>query len=625
MPDQDSRVAKREARRAKREAPKKPLVKRWGFWVIIAASVLVIVIALAGWHLASQVFGVKDDLEQAQKLTSQLKTEALDFDIESAQKTLTTIQDHTGRAVTGSNDPLWKAAEVLPVLGANLTAVRELSSVTDDLIDDVAAPLVNVAGGLNPADFAPVDGAINIQPIIDAVPVIAEANTQLATASTNLAKVDTSGTVDQIPAAKKKMASLIKTLSPVLDTLNTLVPLVPTTMGAEAPRKYVVMFQNNAELRALGGTALSFAVINIDQGRISFQESVPAGFKNFATSVPVLPQPDGVAELFNGELGNFIPNNTLRPSFTTAGQLTQEMWSRDQGYAVDGVISIDPVALSYVLRATGDIALSSGDVLTSDNLVQFLLNGVYLKYNSGSSTKDNVKQNAVYDEAVTATFGALTSGPVDSAKLIDAITQGWNERRILYWSSHEDEQARLMTVGLNGEIPVSDESTDRVGVYVADNVGSKLNYYLKEKLDLAQAVCSPDNLANYRMTAEFTSTLAPSQVKGLTVSITGTQYERMGMAKGVQRLVVMLYAPIGSQISGATVNGTPIAFTPGHDGDYPVARVTINVNPGTTVSVGYDVIAATPGERVLEAQTTPMVVPTPINKSVLDCATVAAR
>ena len=45
----------------------------------------------------------------------------------------------------------------------------------------------------------------------------------------------------------------------------------------------------------------------------------------------------------------------------------REMYRRRTGTTVDGVIAADPVALSYLLRATGPITLSSGASMTAEN------------------------------------------------------------------------------------------------------------------------------------------------------------------------------------------------------------------------------------------------------------------
>lgn len=617
--------ATEELRAPAHRPPRKSLFRRWWFWVLAVLLLIVIAAGLYAWALASRVFEVKDQLESAQSLASDLKTQASAFDMDAAVSTLDDVSDHTSRAVEITEEPIWSFSEGLPVLGKNLVVVRQLAGVTDDLMVEVATPLIEAVKTVDPASLAITDGAIDVAPFVGAVDAIAVADTNLKETSAALEAIDTEDTVDQVAGAKTTLSGLLASVAPLLETANNIAPLVPATLGADAPRRYVVMFQNNAESRALGGTALSFAVISMDKGKIIFDEAIPAGFKNFVTSAPVLPQPDGVAELFNGELGNFIPNNTLRPSFTTAAQLTQEMWKRDQGYAVDGVISIDPVALSYILRATGPIPLSTGDVLTSDSLVPLLLNGLYQRFNTRNAQKDNIAQDLVYSEAVDATFSALTTKPLDPNALVAALMQGWDESRILYWSAHEDEQARLIGLGLKGELPVSDATTERMGVYFADNVGSKMNFYLNQSIDVAQATCRADGLESYRVAATLTNTMDPPFVKELSTSILGQQYWKMGLAKGVQRLVVLLYAPPGSTITNVSVNGGPPQYQAHHDGDYPVGRVVVDIDPGAAVNVTYDVLAGTPGVRTLEVKSTPMVTPTPITTVPLDCATVSAK
>ena len=614
-----------EPRPTAHRPPRKRLIRRWWFWLIVVVVLVLVASGLYAWALASKVFEAKGELESAQSLASDLREQATALDMDAAMSTLDEVSDHTSRAVEITEDPLWSFSEGLPVLGKNLVVVRELAGVTDDLMTDVATPLVEAVQTVDPASLAITDGAIDLAPFVGAVDAIALADTNLEETTATLEAIDTKDTVDQVSGAKTTLTGLLGSVAPILDSLNNIVPLIPPTLGAEAPRKYVVMFQNNAESRPLGGTSLSFAVISIDQGRIVFDEAIPAGFRNFVTSIPVLPQPDGVAELFNGELGNFIANNTLRPSFTTAALVTQEMWKRDQGYGVDGIISIDPVALSYILRATGPIPLSTGDVLTSDSLVPLLLNGVYQRYNTRNVVKDNLAQDAVYSEAVDATFSALTTKPVDPGALISAITQGWTESRIMYWSAHEEEQARLVTFGLNAELPVSDETTERMGVYFAENTGSKMNYYLNQSIELSQASCRTDGLESYRISTTLTNTMDPPFVNQLSPSILGLQAAKMGLPKGVQRMVAYLYAPPGSTITNVSVNGGPPQYEAHHDGDYPVGKVVVDVNPGAAMNITYDVLAGTPGVRTLEAKTTPMVSTTPITTTALDCATVTAK
>ncbi|HYI32393.1 MAG TPA: DUF4012 domain-containing protein [Glaciibacter sp.] len=566
----------------------------------------------------------KTELEAAQSKISQLKSQAVTFDIEGAQKTLKAVRSHAENAVSLMGDPIWRAAESVPAVGANLRAARELASVTDAVIEDVATPLLGVAGAMDPAAFAPKDGAINLDPLVQAVGPIHRANVGAQTALSSVDAIDTSGTIHQIVAAKKKVAGMLTDLAPLLETADSIVPLIPPALGSEGPRNYVVMFQNPAEARALGGTALSFAVIKVDGGRIELSKTIAAGFDNFTRHASsVIPVPDGADAVYpGGSFGTYIPNATVRPSFTTAAETTQAMWRLQFGYEVDGIFSIDPVALGYVLRATDPITLSTGDVLTHKSLVPLLLNDVYLRFNSGDPRADNAAQDKIFGEAVNSTFAQLSSGALDPKYLLAAVARGWEEHRVLFWSSHETERNQLVTFGLNGELPLSDAATDRVGIYFQDNVGSKLNYYLQQNVHLGTASCRDDGRQNYRVTVDLMNQ-APLDSGSLPPSIVGN-WESEGLSPGQQRMIVLLYAPPGSTVLGVSVNGTPTALEPLHDTDYPVGKVVVTIQPGQSAAVSYDFVAAEAGHKALEATVTPMVNATTVANQPLDCATVPA-
>jgi hypothetical protein len=611
-------------RRKTFRGPRKRFYTRWWFWLIVGVIlVLAALAAYAAW-VGTRALEAKDELESAQSEITELRAQALAFDMAGAMKTYDSVAGHTAKAAELANDPFWKAIEWVPVAGPNLRAVRELAEVTDSVITEVVDPLMSVAGGLDPASLTPKDGALDLAPLIAAVPALAEASDGLVTVSAAAAAIETEGTIDQVAAAQTQITGLLAQLEEPLALLNRIVPLLAPALGSEAPRTYAIMFQNPAESRALGGTALSFALMKMDQGRIQLQETIPAAYGNFELYPnAVVTPPDGVEEIYGSDYARFIANVTVRPSFPDTARITQEMWLREFGYNVDGIVSIDPVALGYVLRATDPMTLSTGDVLGADTLVPLLLNTVYQRYNSGNVLKDNIAQDVVYGEAVSATFARLTSGPLNPQALIAAIMQGTSEHRILIYSARENETAELAAAGLTGELPVSDATTDRIGVYFQDNVGAKMNFYLQQKVHLQQATCRPDGRPNYRVTVELTNAIDPAAVSTLSPSILG-QYKVQKVKKGDQRMVVMIYAPPGSEVIGAGLNGKPQAVEVKHDGAYPVRYMKVTIPAGGTSTVSYDVVAAAPGAKALEAAITPMVNPTVVDSLPLDCATVPA-
>jgi hypothetical protein len=362
----------------------------------------------------------------------------------------------------------------------------------------------------------------------------------------------------------------------------------------------------------------------MDKGKISLGATVPAGFNNFPSSTTsVVPVPDGVQNLYEGTFGTFIANATVRPDFASAAEIVAANWKSVYGTSIDGVISIDPVALSYILRATTPITLSSGDSLTSTTLVPFLLNEVYQRFNTGNDVADNAAQNVIYAEAVSATFAKLVGGPLDPKLLIAALMQGHTEGRLEYWSAHTDEEAVLDKAKISGGLPQSDATTAGVGVYFQDNVGSKLNYYINQTVHTGQAVCRTDGRETYRIGVDLTSTV-PVNTKTLSPSILGN-YKAEKLKPGVQRMYVYVYAPPGSTIAGATINGAPVALQAEHDENYPVARLQVSISPSTSVSMSVDITAKDPGKKTLTTQVTPMVNATKMVPTPVDCSTVASK
>ena len=86
---------------------------------------------------------------------------------------------------------------------------------------------------------------------------------------------------------------------------------------------------------------------------------------------------DCIAEraLYGDNLGENIRDTNLTPDFPRAAALIDAMQKRAFGTDIDGVISVDPVVLSAVLRATGPVKVGD-NLLNAHNIMPFLLKQV---------------------------------------------------------------------------------------------------------------------------------------------------------------------------------------------------------------------------------------------------------
>jgi Protein of unknown function (DUF4012) len=75
-------------------------------------------------------------------------------------------------------------------------------------------------------------------------------------------------------------------------------------------------------------------------------------------------------QLYNGAATTtFYVNGNLSPHFPFAAQIWASMWKKFSGQQVDGVIAVDPTALSYLLAVTGTATLPDNTQINGANAV----------------------------------------------------------------------------------------------------------------------------------------------------------------------------------------------------------------------------------------------------------------
>jgi hypothetical protein len=252
--------------------------------------------------------------------------------------------------------------------------------------------------------------------------------------------------VSQLREPIDELRGQLAEVAPLSAEVRRVVPLLPAMLGADGPRRYLLMFQNNAEERASGGNPASLALLTVDKGAIGLGRQAGSGdFPSPYATPPYAPSGGGNKDwptVYTDYASTYLTNITMTPDFPTTARMARAMWREEFGGRVDGVISFDPVALSYLLRASGPVELADGTRLDADNAVSFLLSEVYATY------PDADVQDAVFASAARTVFDLLIGGDNDPQAYLDQLRPMIEEQRLKVWINHRDEQAVL------GESPV---------------------------------------------------------------------------------------------------------------------------------------------------------------------------
>ncbi|WP_104131763.1 DUF4012 domain-containing protein [Cryobacterium sp. M91] len=588
------------------EPPKSPTRRRTIAGVL---GLLILVVAATAW-VGIRGLQARDALEAAVPLASTIQDEILAGDGEQAAQTAADLAEFAAIARSHTSDPIWRGYEFLPFLGPNLTAVRELATVVDDVAQNAVTPLAGLAGTLDLNAFKPVDGSIALQPLLDAQSSVDQANTALARAVEDVTAIDTDNVLAVVRDAVTRLQSVTEQTASSLDAMDRAVTLLPAMLGGAAPRDYILLFQNLAELRATGGIPGALALVHTDQGSVELtQQATAEDFDPFAA--PVLPLGDDTTLIYGDITGEYIQNVTLTPDFAQTGALAREMWRLQFGLEANGVLSIDPVALSYLLDATGPITLATGDELNADNAVSLLLHDVYARY-------DDLKQQDIFFAAAAgAVFDAVKSGRADPTKLISALARAGAEHRVLVWNADETEQAVLADTTLAGDRPFSDDSTNRFGLYINDLSGAKMDFYLDVETAIGQQTCRTDRRPQYTLEVTVTNTAPADAATSLPVYVTGRGIS--GVPLGNIKTMVSAYGVPTMYNLGVTRDGVDAEHVPATDASYPVTSLVFELAPGESTVLHFDWLGTGPFTGDLALRSTPLITLYETEKLDLSC------
>jgi len=553
------------------------------------APIAVFIILLGGgitW-LGIKANTIKIELESAAALIPQLKQEILVSDEESAAATVATLREHTASARRAADDPLWTLASGLPWLGANTSAIAEVSRSADDVVSLGLSPLVNIYDSLDWDTLLPSSSGTNLEPLKAAAPSVASSAYVVRASSERLAAIDTSQLLPQVATPLKEATSELKQAVGALDSAADAAKIAPAMLGADGIKNYLLVVQNNAEARASGGIPGALAILTMEKGKLVFSGQTSAA--ELGVFAPSLPVDQEQQQIYSTRLGKYMQDVNLTPDFPTAASTASAMWEKKTGQKVDGVISIDPVVLGYILQSTGPVAVTGPELaavkaaglpteLTGGNVVPTLLSDVYAKI------KQPKLQDTYFASVAKEVFSALSSGKGEAKGLISGITRGAEEGRVLVWSADTSEQAVMSKYSLSGSISGPSVSPAQFGVYFNDGTGAKMDYYVKRTVQLVKE-CPADGYEETTVRVTSTNTAPADAATSLPAYVTGAGV--FGVAPGTVQTNVVAYGPAQANVESATVDGQKTPFAPYIHASRPVGVVAQQLAPGETKTVDF--------------------------------------
>jgi hypothetical protein len=564
---------------------------RWALGLTGVAAV-----AIVG-YTGHQALQAKDALETVAAEFEQIATSLRTGDEQTASASLEVAQEAATKATENTQGPGWWLTSRLPGVGDDVAAVRTVADVTDVLASDVLPDVVVASERLDPDNLRPTKGRIAIRPLVEVAPGVVAADEEMQRQAGRVAAIRTEDLNPELAKPVGLMQSKLAEAASLSSKASYAVRLLPTMLGADGERTYLILFQNNAEIRATGGIPGAFATMTANRGRISL------GTQGSSSDIGRLERPalrvtEEERALFGEKMALFPQNVNFTPDFPRSAGLVRAMWKQSGGGDVDGVVSVDPVALSHLLEGMGPVALPGGERLTPQNTVPLLLQDIYHRL------PDPADQDVFFAAAARSVFDKAVTGGGDPAALLAALSRSASEGRIYVWSADDAEQTLLAETALGGRIPRDGEGARPfVGVFLNDGTGAKMQYYLDHRVDVSPQVCNREGRQELavRVTLESRAPKDPSRLPPYVVGMA----EELGVRPGAMRVNVHLYAPLGGWIDSSAYDGEE---RPLHEVEHlgrPVGSRTVEIAPGQTRELTYTVMTGLDQTGEVDLRVTP--------------------
>lgn len=439
----------------------------------------------------------------------------------------------------------------------------------------LAKSIQNSANAVGPAEN--LLGSIKDKEKADVVQKTLELKEALFEANQNLAQAEAIIKETEPKDPKRYPLNILETIRKerkTINIVNELLGFLPSLTAQNGKKTYLVLFQNNMELRPAGGFIGSYAVVTFESGGlfdVSIEDSSTADSQLKGHVWPPAP-----LVKYLGQQNWYLRDSNWDPDFIASARKAEWFFTKETGKQIDGVISVDNTAIQYLLGKTGPLEIPEfKETIDSKNLLGKVLFHSEKNLFDGASAKRDplaIIGGHLWEKMLTLPIYQYPG-------LIEAILQGLEERHIQVFMHDPYIEPTIVKNGWGGVLrPTGCKAENCVADYfllVDGNLGAnKANYYLKRRLQKEVSIekdgqilseiivtlenTSPTNIWPAGAYKTYLRAVVPRESKLLQVKIDGKISTFSAHTEGEP----FTAKPGEIEVDVATESATPLTATP---------------------------------------------------------------
>lgn len=253
---------------------------------------------------------------------------------------------------------------------------------------------------------------------------------------------------------------------------------LPSILGDGENKNYLILFQNNMELRPTGGFIGSYGVANFGGGKMNGLNINDIYSADGQLNGHV--EPPAPIKNYLNEANWWFRDSNWNPDFPTSASRAEWFLKKEMDQEVDGVIAIDLQPIKNVLEYTGPIFLPDYNLtISSDNLYE----------KTQAEAQDNSfpgsRQKASFLTALSRTLISdfTKMGPKEKIQVLKVFYKDLTARHIQIYLHDKESSEAVSKLGWDGKIQsysCGDNCYSDFFGGVEANVGvNKANYFVK--------------------------------------------------------------------------------------------------------------------------------------------------
>ena len=391
--------------------------------------------------------------------------------------------EHAQNEINTAKANLFGVADLLPSTGKQIREAERLLTAGEALSRAASTLADGMSTVANRVDQSPAAAVTLFDVFVeDALPDLAIADRHLSEISISAIPVEHRETIRSAAEAAEAIRASMTTYHESADAIKAL-------LGHQDRQRYLVVFQNNTELRPTGGFIGSFAEIDVLDGEL-VNITIPRGgtydVQGQLTQKVQAPQPlQLLTDKWEMQDVNWFPD------FPTSAKKAMWFYEASGGPTVDGVIAINANLVADLIDATGEIHLPEyGMSVDGETFLFQAQKQVEIDYDK----EENQPKGFIADLAPILLDRMVNAQNDQFIGIADILSRGLSERDIQMYHNDEDIQSAIRNLGWDGS--VLGNTGDYLMVVHANIGGGKTDGVIDDHIEVESTVRKDGRIEN---------------------------------------------------------------------------------------------------------------------------------